>query len=174
MILKRAICFCASIGLMAMVGCQTSPAPAPIPAGPRSIDYSSQADTVTDTGEPVTPDTIVSTDPAAERLQDIGGFLLLYYSEQRQLPQSLDDLAQMPGGDSLDLTSPRTGTKFDYYPNGLWSSDHPNKCIVACDPVAGGSIRWCLLMTPPANGAALVVTVVAIPEQNFRKYHPQQ
>ena len=168
------ICLCASVGLLAVAGCQPAPAPTPMRTGPKSVDFSGQPDTVSITGEPVTPDSILSSDPAAERLQDIGGYVLLYYSQQKQLPQSLDDLAQMPGGDSLDLTSPRTGTKFDYYPNGLWSSDHPNKCIVACDPVAGGSIRWCLLMTPPANGAALVVTVVAIPEQNFRKYHPQQ
>ena len=78
----------------------------------------------------------------------------------------------MPGGDSLNLTAPRSDREFAYQPTGLWSEEHPDKCIIAYDPDLRGATRWCLFMTPPTNGAALVVTVLAIPENNFRKYHP--
>lgn len=160
------------LAALVVAGCQpAAPRPA-VPSGPTSIDFSQRDDSGNITGEPASPDAIVSTDLAASRLQDIGGFLLLYYGENKQLPPSLDELASMPGGDSLILTAPSSGRPFVYQPTGLWLAEHPDKCIVAYDPDLRGAARWCLLMTPPVSGAALVVTVVAMPEQNFRKYHP--
>jgi hypothetical protein len=88
------------------------------------------------------------------------------------LPATLDELTQMPGGDSLDLTAPRSGRPFGYAPTGLWSQEHPGKCIVAFDPDRRAQARWCLFMTPPTNEAALVVTVLAVSEETFEKYHP--
>ncbi len=170
MILKSL--FVLPAGLL-LAGCQpAAPSPAVVPSGPTEVDFSQRNDSGTITGEPPSPDAIVSTDPAASRLQDIGGFMLLYYGANRQLPPTLDDLARMPGGDSLNLTAPGSDREFEYRPTGLWSEEHPDKCIIAYDPGLRGAARWCLLMTPPTNGAALVVTVLAIPENNFRKYHP--
>jgi hypothetical protein len=156
---------------LVVAGCQPAAPPPVVPAGPTEIDFSQRNDSGT-TGEPVSPDAILSTDPAASRLQDIGGFMLLYYSDNKRLPPTLDDLAKMPGGDSLNLTAPGSGREFAYEPTGLWSEEHPDRCIIAYDPDLRGAARWCLLMTPPTNGAALVVTVLAIPENNFRKYRP--
>ena len=156
-----------------LFGCSQSPPPQPtLPVGPTSIDFSQHNDPGTITGEPVSPDAILSTDPAASRLQDIGGFLLLYYREHKQMPPMLDDLANMPGGDSLNLAAPRSGREFSYVPNGLWSEAHPDKCIVAYDPDLRGSARWCLLMTPPTSGSALTVNVLAVQESVFEKFKP--
>lgn len=158
-----------------MAGCQpAAPPPRVVPPGSSQIDFSQQNDSNAITGQPQSPDAILSSDPAASRLQDIGGFILLYYNDHKQLPATLDELAQMPGGDSLNLAAPSSGREFTYQPNGLWSDEHPNRCIIAYDPDRRGAARWCLLMTPPVNGAALVVTVVAIPESDFRKYQPAQ
>jgi hypothetical protein len=153
-------------------GCQPAPSPMVIPPGPSQIDFSQRNNSGAVNGAPTSPDSIVSTDPAASRLQDIGGFMLLYYNDHKQLPATLDELAQMPGGDSLNLAAPRSGREFTYEPTGLWSNQHPDKCIIAYDPDLVGPARWCLLMTPPTNGAALVVTVVAIPESSFLIYRP--
>jgi hypothetical protein len=159
------------LAALLLAGCQpAAPSPAVVPSGPTEVDFSQQNDSGTITGEPPSPDAIVSADPAASRLQDIGGFMLLYYRDHKQLPPTLDDLAQMAGGDSLNLTAPRSNREFAYQPNGLWSPEHPDKCIIAYDPDLVGASRWCLLMTPPTNGAALVVTVLAIPENHFVKY----
>lgn len=161
------------VAALAVAGCQpAAPSPSVVPPGQTQIDFSQREDSGTASGEPASPDAILSSDPAASRLQDIGGFILLYYRDNKQLPPTLDDLAKMPGGDSLDLTAPRSGREFAYQPTGLWSDEHPDKCIIAYDPDERGSARWCLLMTRPTNGAALVVTVLAIPENTFVKYRP--
>jgi hypothetical protein len=156
-----------------LVGCsQSAPQQQIVPSGPMSIDFSQRNNSGTITGEPASPDAILSTDPAASRLQDIGGFLLLYYRDHKLMPATLDDLANMPGGDSLNLAAPRSGREFSYVPTGLWSDSHPDKCIVAYDPDLRGSVRWCLLMTAPTTGAALTVNVLAVPESIFVKFKP--
>jgi hypothetical protein len=159
------------LAALLVTGCQpAAPSPPVVPSGPTEVDFSQHNDSGTITGEPPSPDAILSTDPAASRLQDIGGLMLLYYRDHKQLPPTLDELAAMPGGDSLNLAAPRSNREFAYQPNGLWSPEHPDKCIIAYDPDLVGASRWCLLMTPPTNGAALVVTVLAIPENHFVKY----
>ncbi len=122
---------------------------------------------------PASPDEIVGTDPAAARLQDIGGYILLYFRQHQQMPPALDDLRTIPGGGDLDFTSPSSGRPLAYYQTGIWAPDKGDKCIIACDPVpSAGGKRWCLFMMAPKNGAALSVNVVALPEPMFRNYRP--
>jgi hypothetical protein len=124
---------------------------------------------------PTSPDAIVDTDPAAARLQDIGGYLLLYYRQHQQMPPALEDLRSIPGGEALVFTSPSTGQPFAYSPAGMWAPDKGDKCIVAYDPArTPGGKRWCLFMMLPQNGEALSVDVVALPEPMFLSYRPAQ
>ena len=154
----------------AAVGCQQQPAQ-PLPLGPRSYDFSdAPPQTLTPTAGPLSPDALVSTDPTATRLQDIGGFLLLYYSDNQQMPASLDDLRSLPGGADLQFTSPATGQAFGYAPSGMWSPQGGDKCIVLYDTNLRGGKRWCLLMTPPKAGAALSVDVANLPDSIFLNY----
>lgn len=157
------------LAALLMAGCQQSePTVRTTPdLGPTNIDYSKQPD---DAGQ-TSPDAVLPTDPAASRLQDIGGVMLVYYDSHKQLPSTLDELASSPGGDTLNLIAPRSGREFVYRPSGLWSESHTEKCIIAYDPDLRGNMRWCLFLKPPTNGTALVVNVVAIPEQDFRTYH---
>jgi hypothetical protein len=157
-------------------GCQQNQqSPTPVINGgePAQVDLSGRPGPGLINGQPATPETVLSADPAAGRLQDIGGALLVYYSDHKQLPPTLQDLAGSPGGDSLNLTSPQSGREFVYVPSGLWSDQHPDKVIIAYDPDLHGAQRFCLLMNPPSTGAPLEATVIAIPEPDFRKYHPQ-
>ena len=72
--------------VMLLAGCQPAvPSPPAVPPGPTEVDFSQHNDSGTITGEPPSPDAIVSTDPAASRLQDIGGFMLLYYGDQQTI-----------------------------------------------------------------------------------------
>jgi hypothetical protein len=157
----------------AMVGCQQQPPP-PVSFGPTSVDYSNKPDTESPTGEPLSPESIFPTDPTATRLQDIGGYILLYYRDHKQLPASLDDLRSLPGGDDLQFTSASTGEFFAYQPAGMWSPNHTDKCILIYDPNLINGKRWCLFMTAPNNGAALSVNVTAIPDSMFQTYRPDQ
>lgn len=153
-----------------LAGCQQQPAAPPVQNGPGVADFSQSLGSQTITGEPASPDAILSTDPAASRLQDIGGFMLLYYRDHKQLPATLDELAKMPGGDELNLAAPISGREFAYEPKGLWSQEHPDKCIIAYDADLRGSMRWCLMMSQPTATGALSVNVVEVPEPYFEKY----
>jgi len=153
---------------MILCGCQSNN-PTPKAGPPPELGFENQSPS-----EPASPDSIVATDPSASRLQDIGGYILLYYRDHQQLPPSLDDLRAMPGGDNLNFTSGSIDQPFVYYNTGLWASDGGSKCIVAYDPVEeSDGKRWCLLMTIPKAGSALSVDVVALSESVFRNYQPR-
>jgi hypothetical protein len=144
-----------------VVACQSNPPP----KAARPIGFAGPTD----------PDAIVDTDPAAMRLQDIGGYVLLYYREHQQMPASFDDLRSMAGGGDLNFTSPSLGQPFAYYQSGLWLPNHGDACIIANDPARTSSgKRWCLFMTMPKAGAALSVNVVLLPEPIFLSYRASQ
>jgi hypothetical protein len=122
---------------------------------------------------PTSPDAIVDSDPAAVRLQDIGGYVLLYYREHQAMPPTLDELRNIPGGGDLDFNSPSSRQPFAYSQAGMWAPDKGDKCIIAYDPSSSPSgKRWCLFMMLPKGGAALSVDVVALPEPIFLSYRP--
>ena len=144
-----------------LAACQSaSPPPAPV----RSQNF---------LNAPADPDAIVDTAPAAMRLQDIGGYILLYYREHQAMPPSLDELRKIPGGGDLNFTSPSSGQPFAFSPAGMWIPNQGEKCIIAYDPArTPNGNRWCLFMMLPKNGAALSVDVVTLPEPMFLSYRP--
>jgi hypothetical protein len=156
----------------ALCGCKEStsqPAPVAGKSGPVSLDFSKAPQSKS--GDPVTPDKVVSTDPTAARLQDIGGYIMLYYREHNQMPQALSDLSSLPGGQDLNFNS-SSGQPFVYQPAGMWSPERNNKCIVVYDPQLKDSKRWVLFMSIPKAGGALDVDVYLLPEPFFLNYRP--
>lgn len=147
-----------------LAGCQSASPPPSQPA---------QAPTANFLSAPTSPDAIVGSDPAAVRLQDIGGYILLYYREHQAMPPNLDELRKIPGGEDLNFISPSSGQPFTFSPAGMWIPGNGEKCIVAYDPARSpNGNRWCLFMLPPKDGAALSVDVVTIPEPMFLSYRP--
>jgi hypothetical protein len=148
-------------GASLLAACQPASPPPPAPAPTANF-----------LSAPTSPDAIVHSDPAAVRLQDIGGFILLYYRAHQAMPPNLEELQKIPGGEDLNLTSP-SGQPFAFSPAGMWAPDQGDKCIIAYDPVrsANGN-RWCLFMMLPKNDAALSVDVVILPEPMFLRYRP--
>jgi hypothetical protein len=155
-----------------LAGCQPA-APPPTAGGP-TFDLGQGNGGNASGGVPSSPDAIVSTDPTAARLQDVGGYVLLYYREHEQMPASLDELRNMPGGQDLQFTSASTGKPFVYQPAGMWSPQRGDKCIILYDPDLKHGARWCLFMTLPKAGAALSVDVMAVPEPIFLNYRAAQ
>jgi len=156
-----------------LAGCR--PATPPPAAGPQTaFDFSRENGGNSSAGAPLSPDEIVSTDPTAARLQDVGGYVLLYYRDHGQMPATLDELRNIPGGQDLQFTSASTGQPFVYQPAGMWSPQRGDKCIILYDLDLKHGARWCLFMTLPKAGSALTVDVAAIPEPIFLNYRAAQ
>jgi hypothetical protein len=155
-----------------LAGCQ--PAAGPSGGAGTAFDFGQGNGGNASAGAPTSPDAIVSTDPTAARLQDIGGYVLLYYREHQQMPANLDELRSMPGGQDLQFTSASTGKPLVYQSAGMWSPQRGDKCIILYDPDLKHGARWCLFMTRPKAGAALSVDVTVIPEPIFLNYRPAE
>jgi hypothetical protein len=158
---------------LVLAGCQPATGP-PNADAQTTFDFTQGNGGNAPAGAPTSPDEIVSTDPTAARLQDVGGYVLLYYRDHQQMPATLDELRNMPGGQDLQFTSASTGKPFVYQPAGMWSPQRGDKCIILYDPDLKHGARWCLFMTPPKAGAALSVDVAAIPEPIFLNYQAAQ
>jgi hypothetical protein len=152
----------AAAATLLLAACQSASPPPPKPAPTANF-----------LSAPTSPDAIVDSDPAAVRLQDIGGYILLYYRAHQAMPPTLDELRNIPGGGDLDFNSPSSRQPFAYAQPGLWAPDQGDKCIIAYDPSRSASgKRWCLFMMLPKGGAALSVDVVELPEPIFLNYRP--
>jgi hypothetical protein len=154
-------------------GCQTSTAPQPAPVmakpGPANVDFSKAP--TPPSGKDVSPESVLPTGVSATRLQDIGGYIMLYYRQFQAMPQKLTDLASLPGGQELNFNSD-SGQPFMYQSTGMWSPERNNKCIVAYDPELRNGKRWVLFMSLPKSGAPLDVDVYDLPEPFFLNYQP--
>jgi hypothetical protein len=165
-------CSLAIVGVLALSGCQQQPPPATVvPSGPTRVDFSQAPESLSPTNQALTPDDIVSTDPTASRLQDIGGYVLLYYRENDHMPASLDELRTLPGGEDLRFNSASTGQAFGFVAPGLWPPQTGDKCIIVYDSTLVNGKRWCLFMTLPRSGEALNVDVECIPDSAFQTFH---
>jgi hypothetical protein len=105
-------------------------------------------------------------DPCAARLHDISGQFLLYYAVHHQLPQRIEQLAQMAGpNDVLEYICPETLAPYIYNPNGVIIG---NSRIVLYDSVpAHNGVRWAVSINEPTGNAALISEVVSVPEARF-------
>jgi hypothetical protein len=164
-------CLLAIAGALALIGCQQQQPAQAVPSGPTRVDFSTLPQPLSPSNQPLTPDEIVSTDPTASRLQDIGGYVLLFYRENDHMPASLDELRTLPGGEDLQFNSASTGQAFGYVAPGLWPPETGQKCIIVYDSTIANGKRWCLFMTLPRAGEALSVDVACIPDSAFQKYH---
>jgi hypothetical protein len=150
---------------MLLAGCQPAGGPSPGAAAPANIAPAAA---------PSSPDEIVATDPTAQRLGEIGEYMMLYYRDHDQMPAKLEDLLAMPGAQDLQFTNASTGKPLVYQPAGMWSSASGDRCIILYDPDLSHGARWCLFMSSPKAGAALSVDVRAIPEPVFLNYRAAQ
>jgi hypothetical protein len=140
------------LGLL-LAGC-TNPAPSP-----RTADPAQQLK------QPVG---LSNTDPCAMRLHDICGGLLLYYFQNAELPERLQDLNNIPGAEGpLDLTCPESKQPYIYEPRGIAIPER-NSFVILYDPAPShAGMRWAVLIEQPVPGEPLVTKVIPMPESFF-------
>ena len=114
----------------------------------------------------------VESDPCADRLHDLCGRLLLYYSAHAQLPEHLADLGGVGSDAAASLACPVSGKPYLYIPRGLPVPGWPGRLILHdAEPCHSGR-RWGILAEPPRSREPLVVRVVRVPETAVRRQPP--
>ena len=143
-------------------GCQSTPP-----------DTKQSAATPMPSDRDVTLDDALSTDPCALRLGDITAALTMFYSLNKRLPSSLDELKPLaaPGSD-LAFTCPVSSQPYVYSPEGLLSIGTNKKIIIWDATPAHNGSRWCILMPPAQATTAVSFELVALPERAFKTYIP--
>ena len=106
----------------------------------------------------------INTDPCAMRLHDVCAPLLLYFGRYQQLPEHIDELAQVPGVDVPELTCPVSGQKYIYNPNGPSGTSGGTRIILYDATPAHAGHRWGIEIREPSAGQALVAKVVLVPD----------
>lgn len=143
---------CGACGVIALAlllaGCQMTPTSAP-----RSAKSAKSADVM---------------DPCAERLHEICGQLLLFYSRNRHLPAKLEDLRSMPAADpSLSLECPISHRPYVYERQGLLLPDVRGRVIIYdVQPVHAGW-RWVIAIDEITEGDPLIARVMAVADSKF-------
>jgi hypothetical protein len=94
--------------------------------------------------------------------------LLLYYAIHRRLPEKVEELRAVPGGNSsLSLVCPVSQKAYIYNSAGLRVPDQPG-LIVMYDPQPSHSgLRWAISITEPGGSQPLITRVIAVPEARF-------
>ena len=91
---------CVALMVTALIGCHPSPKPSP----------AKQRATVSAPREPAAaPQALDNTGGCDARLQDISGLFLLYSLKNHRLPDSMDELRKLPGGDMSDFAKEHLG-----------------------------------------------------------------
>jgi hypothetical protein len=110
-------------------------------------------------------------------MQEIEGALLVYLSNNNnQLPDTLDQLKEVPGlGPGLNLTCPVTGQPFMYAAQGLFlpPESREDRKLIVWEPTAShNGSRACLLIPRLEHGRSVAMEVKLIPETEFKKAVP--
>lgn len=175
------------LGLMLLAGCvQQKVKGSSVPsAGPNRVNVSASGrpgqaslNPVPSAGKPaVQGDTaraaIANTDPCALRLHDISGLLLLYYMEHWQLPETLDQLSQLPGFDQVgQLNCPASGKPYAYSADGILLPEKQQRVVVYDSVPSHSGMRLCITIEEPQPDQPLVTRVVVLPESFFTFVSP--
>jgi hypothetical protein len=105
----------------------------------------------------------VLMDPCAERLHDICGQLLLYWSAKRQLPESLPALRDIGGAGPLPLACPDSGKPYVYNRDGLPMPDTSRRVLVYDAVACHSGMRWSIVADPARPGRPMVARVLLVP-----------
>src|SRR5688572_19336849 len=142
----------------AVVGCQSNPRQPD--AQSKSARNANNATAQT----PVAP--ISNTDACATRLHEVCGPLLLYYATRHQLPERPEELAQMPGFESVgELLCPVSRRPYLYNPIGVMTKGEPAR-IIMYDPAPSHSRmrRAIAVIEPQRQIDPLTTQLTALPQ----------
>ncbi|HUT56430.1 MAG TPA: hypothetical protein VNA25_00995 [Phycisphaerae bacterium] len=105
-------------------------------------------------------------DPCADRLHDICGQFLLYFSVEGEMPATLDDLNRMDSQTLPPLVCPISGKPYLYNKNGLRVPGRTGLLVLYdAEPVHSG-MRWGIMVEAGGAGQPLSGRVVLLPESS--------
>jgi len=104
-----------------------------------------------------------AADACAEHLHELAGALLLYYSTNGRLPESLGELRALG---VKDLNCPVSGLPYEYFGDAAPLSDRPGRLIVRdAAPVHNGG-RWGIVLLRNSPDAPITADVVWFGEED--------
>jgi hypothetical protein len=104
-------------------------------------------------------------DPCAERLHDLSGRLLFYYSLHGALPAALEDLASADPTPLPPLVCPVSGKPYVYNREGLPVRGRPGRAVLYDAAPTHAGMRWAALVDPPIEGKPRTARVLLLPER---------
>jgi hypothetical protein len=113
---------------------------------------------------PTTRKTGVETDPCAERLHEISGRLLLYYSVSGKMPAVLPDMKGVDSEPLPPLACPVSGKPYVYNPVGLAVKGRLGRLVIYDPAPSHNGKRWGILAAVGAGDQPLSSRVVLVPE----------
>lgn len=116
-------------------------------------------------------ETLAATDPCANRLHDLIGALLMYYTLNKHLPPRLEDVRSF--GDMLspvELTCPTTNQPYVYIPvANLNRRDPKYRWLLVYDSVPHEGRRWGIVAAPARPADPVTMWVVPMEESTFER-----
>ena len=104
-------------------------------------------------------------------MHDLGGLLLEYYALNRQLPESLEELAPLAEAPTeFRPTCPVSGQPYVYIPGGLGTAGTGQRLILYEPTAAHNGLRWVLVASPAQGDQPPSTRVIPFSEERFRKY----
>ena len=104
-------------------------------------------------------------DPCAERLHEVSGQLLLYYSANQKLPASLDELRTVMGDEADKMCiCPESGETYIYRPEGFPLPDVSGTLVLYDAVPVHNAGRWGIVVNSSAPRTPLTAGVVWINE----------
>lgn len=107
-------------------------------------------------------------DPCALRLGDIADALLMYYSRNKTMPATLEELqASAPTRIKLNLSCPVSHQWYTYQPTVLYGPG-PERRLIAFDPIPShDGRRWAIVAMPSRPTQPVKMWVVALDNKTF-------
>jgi len=110
---------------------------------------------------------VLDTDPCAERLHDVCGYLLSYYAANRKLPDALGDLAAVGMTSPALLSCPTSGKPYTYDPFGPALPGRRGRLVVYDAEPTHAGMRWGILAVMPPGGGLISANVVLVSEKDL-------
>ena len=109
-------------------------------------------------------------DPCPTLLHDLCGPLLLYLTSNYRLPESLDELRQIPGSQGMgEFTCPLTKRPYVYNREGVIGANVSQRAVVYDAGPDHSGYRWAIVVKEATPNAPFIAEVVAWPESRFPK-----
>ena len=106
----------------------------------------------------------VSLDPCAERLHDMCEQFLLYYSTQKHLPNSLDEMKAWEPKRLPPLVCPASGKPYVYRAEGVEVSGQKGRVLLFDAEACHSGMRWAIVADAVTDEGPLTLSVRLLPD----------